>query len=203
MRTFLVSLILLIFLFSCQPKEPDYHGPTVADGKVIDNISGKPIVDCDIDLVRTKAGSGMTFTIVDSKRTDSIGHFNFSFEGDPAYDYEIIPNSPYYAEGHLNDTYLVLGEKNENMVIKKQPLGWVNFHIKNEIPIDTADIYISIVYTLKPITGLATDTVLLGQTNKIGQQKIIFSTLKKGIEKKNEVDLNILPLDTINYNLYY
>jgi hypothetical protein len=197
-------LILFSFL-SCQKNNDDkYSGTTIAEGYVVDNISGKALPYAKVYLMSEIGGwQPSNYGVYSYKIADSSGHFYFSFNASPDSFYAIDASARYYGHQVTDADMVTSGKKNLNMKIKLNPYGWVHFNLVNEPPLDTASIHIQGIGPSYTNYSQFLDTNYFAQGGG-GINNGFWARIER---KKDTFDLRdniyIPPLDTISYIIKY
>ncbi|RYD80456.1 MAG: hypothetical protein EOP53_08015 [Sphingobacteriales bacterium] len=204
---YLSIFIVLIIFYSCKdkPAEPNFIGPTTAQGQIIDATTGKSVALATAILTRNKRGSSSSLSreTVKTQYTGEDGSFSFSFTPEEGYNYQVEAEAKYYyISGTDGAAFLKNNALNENLLVKIKPKGYIKFIVVNDEPKEMVNRFN--IANEVTVNQFEKDTIIYKES--LGSQNIGIGwwiTLKTGEIRHFTENIFVKALDTTEYIIKY
>ncbi|MEO5643667.1 MAG: hypothetical protein ABIQ40_06505 [Bacteroidia bacterium] len=199
-RTFLVLLILTVFLTACRKDHVPPH--TIVQGKVLEYGSNQPLANKQVIIGRRDAGFGPgNYATVAVLNSDAGGNYYYEFDGvdNSIYVVACTSVSPYSASEYYTIT---VGQLNPINIILSPP-GWIKLHVENvQQQYDQIILGGNIVPNVY-FSGVQVDSTMILQFNGNANINIYWRMSNSTIINDTTVNIYIPSFDTISYNISY
>lgn len=207
MKKALFFMLLAFNFAACDGKKTPTDPQTKIEGLLMDKGTVNPISNTRVRLIEiTYNGlfSNPTKRVIQSAISDARGQFAFDFQWDDKLDYEIdaIPNNfEKYYELSSTKGSILKGQTNK-VDCFLNPYSWVKYKIKNVNPFDDQDTIRCFAGTF---VGRNVDKTVIVRASKIWVKpdSIAWGVTKNKILTNYEKQINLVPKDTIDYEINY
>jgi hypothetical protein len=130
-KMFILSMLVGLFFINLCCRKP-HSGPTIVEGKVLDETTLRPIEGTTVYLLQQTFGCITCGygSAGKSAKTDERGYYKIEFEPAENKSYAVTAEYLRYFEGAKNEGVLP-NKKNKDVYLHLQPEAYLKLHIKN------------------------------------------------------------------------